>query len=193
MECQECHENVAVEELASAYQYGKCPCSIWNCYTCVADNKCKFCRDRLARRSTVSPDMDICSASVGTAGCPSGLGFDDPFRTRCHDCPQGCKSCGWPLPAGSCSACTDSSHKVIDYSKSEYIKAGDPNYQVTKCAAPSTVVKGLFTSSALEYQKCVSKCSQCSDSTTCTTCEHPDNSVTPMFLISNESPHRCMH
>ena len=190
LECKTCYDNGALVELKNGYEYGECPCLIGNCNTCIEDNKCKLCNNKLARRSTVTTDKDVCISGT-TSKCPDGYGFEDGFKGRCVKCPEGCDACDWPTPVGSCSACSDSSHKVIDYSKSEYIKAGDPNYQVTKCAAPSTVVKGLFTSSALEYQKCVSKCSQCSDSTTCTTCEDSNNSATPMFLMSNESPHRC--
>ena len=160
------------------------------CLVCESSTKCDLCdKDRLAIPPGSDPNVNSCK---NENSCGNGLGFADVFKSLCGTCPyEGCKACDLSDPDAGCTECDSTGFKAIDYSVSDYIQSGDPNYQKKACVDQTLTVDGYFKDTTNYFKKCSTNCKVCSDSTTCTQCEHPSGPTTPIYHISSTTPHRC--
>ena len=126
LECVECFGASTLTSLANGYEYNKCSCPINRCRTCEGDSKCRVCQYQyVAFPSSGDPNVEDCTKS----SCPNEYGYGDAFKGRCASCPyQGCKSCDLWLEDAGCTECMTAGFLAIDYSVSDFLAPGDPNY-----------------------------------------------------------------
>ena len=188
LECIECFGTSTLTQTHPSY--ARCSCSIKDCAACETPSRCRYCQvGKVSAPSISNPNVDDCSRNK----CPTGLGFADALKARCQGCIyQGCKTCDFSEDEdGGCSECSTAGFKAIDYSLSNFVVPGDPNYGEKKCIDSSTVVDGFYQDGSNYYRKCPKNCKVCSDGGTCQVCGTPAGSSASWYLVDSESPHRC--
>ena len=193
LNCVQCYREDPPLVNQFGYKYSQCRCDISRCVGCASAKTCFICSDnRLPIPNSAKPGESICKPKSQMGGnCPTDFGYSSPFKHNCTQCPQNCKFCDYTTVPGGCTECQDPLHKAVEYSQSEYYQVGHPKHGVAECVDPNTVIKGFFTDSSVNYKKCLSGCSQCSDATTCSQCEDPDDPAAVIYHINTQSPHRC--